>query len=306
MDEVVVETRYGPIQGMQEGPLQVFRGIPFAKPPIGPLRLRPPEPPEPWSGIRDATAFGPSPMQASSPFIRITSTSEDCLYLNVWTPRADDARRPVMVYIYGGRFISGSASEPQYNGSAFAQDGDLVVVTLNYRLGALGFLYLGDLLGEDYADSGNCGLLDIIAALQWVREHIADFGGDPSQVTIMGQSSGAMCVATLLAMPAVRGLFGRALLESGAGQTTRDTKTATRTTRRFLSMLKVVPNEARTLLESSCRRDDRSSVQGIRWRSDSVRFRPCGGWLFAAPVSAGCYPRGKGSSGPSSHWNKSG
>ncbi|MBV9228843.1 MAG: carboxylesterase/lipase family protein [Chloroflexi bacterium] len=246
METVVVKTRAGKVMGVQEGLLQIFKGIPFARPPVGPLRFRAPQPVEPWSGVRPAIEFGASSVQDTTSSQLSGSTAEDCLYLNVWTPRADTALRPVMVYIHGGSFMYGSGS--QFDGSFFATRGEVVTVTCNYRLGALGFLYLGELLGEDYITSGNNALLDIIAALQWVHENIASFGGDPSQVTIMGESAGAMCVATLLAMPAAQGLFARAILESGAGQTTRDVQSAARTTQRFLEAVSIPPDKADALL----------------------------------------------------------
>jgi para-nitrobenzyl esterase len=152
--------------------------------------------------------------------------SEDCLYLNVWTPAADDARRPVMVWIHGGAFTSGSGGVPWYHGTRFAQWGT-VVVTLNYRLGPFGFLHLGDLGGEAFAGSGNAGILDQVAALRWVHDNIAAFGGDPDNVTVFGESAGAMSVGTLLGMPAARGLFAKAILQSGAASHARDADVAT-------------------------------------------------------------------------------
>jgi para-nitrobenzyl esterase len=142
--------------------------------------------------------------------------SEDCLYLNIWSPGAEGEKRPVMVYIHGGAFTLGSASDPWYDGTSFAANHNIVVVSLNYRLGILGFVYLKDLAGADTSYTGNCGLLDQIAALEWVRENIAAFGGDPDQVTVMGESAGAMSIGALLGMPAAKGLFQRAILQSGA------------------------------------------------------------------------------------------
>src|SRR4051812_48750437 len=161
-------------------------------------------------------------MQADSPLEgmlgggTVPAQSEDCLYLNVWTPAADDRRRPVMVWIHGGAFTSGSGATEWYDGTSFATRGDVVVVTINYRLGALGFLHLGELLGPEYESSGNCGLLDQVAALGWVRDNIAAFGGNPDDVTIFGESAGSMSVASLLGTPSARGLFRRAILESGS------------------------------------------------------------------------------------------
>jgi para-nitrobenzyl esterase len=247
MQTTLVETRQGTVQGVQQDAIQVFKGIPFAQPPVGEWRFREPQPPTSWPGIRAATAFGASPIQNSNLVLEVGPMAEDCLYLNVWTPQADTARRPVMVYIYGGSFVSGSSSQAVYNGSAFANDGDIVVVTLNYRVGALGFLYLKEALGERYATSGNNGLLDIIAALRWVHENIASFGGDPAQVTLMGESAGAMSVATLMSMPTARELFTRAIMESGAGQTARDAASAAMITQRLLADARLAATTLPTL-----------------------------------------------------------
>ncbi len=214
----LVKTTYGQVQGAEQGAISVWKGIPFAASPAGDHRFLSPLPPQPWSDTLDATQFGPISIQSTAAIGDAPTTqnlSEDCLTLNIWSPAADEKKRPVMVYIHGGAFISGSGSEPLYDGTSFAEKHDIVVVTCNYRLGLLGFLYLGDIAGEAYAQ-GNVALLDQIAALQWVRENIAAFGGDPDNVTIMGESAGAMSVGELVAMPAAKGLFHRAILESGA------------------------------------------------------------------------------------------
>jgi len=215
--QVVVETRAGTVRGAVRDGIATWRGIPYAHPP----RFRPPEPIA-WAGERDATSFAPVAMQSRDPRTAMMSgitdnvaMAEDCLALNIYSPAADGARRPVMVWIHGGAFYMGSGSQPLYNGTSFAKLHDIVVVTLNYRLGVFGLLYLGDRLGDDYA-AGNVALLDQLAALRWVRDHIAAFGGDPDAITVMGESAGAVSVANLLAMPAARGLFHRAILQSGA------------------------------------------------------------------------------------------
>jgi para-nitrobenzyl esterase len=218
--DVLVETRRGRVRGLAEGGLAVFRGIPYARPPIGPRRFAPPEPPESWTGTRDATRFGPSASQNGALIGPIMSlgigrTSEDCLYLNVWTPAADRRRRPVLVWIHGGAFVLGAGSQMLYDGASLARRGDVVVVTINYRLGAFGFLRLRDRFGQRLPAGGNEGLLDQLAALAWVRDEIEAFGGDPGQVTIFGESAGAMSCATLLGLPSARGLFHRAILQSG-------------------------------------------------------------------------------------------
>ena len=229
----------------------MFRGLPFARPPVGPLRFGPPEPPEPWSGVRDAARFGPSAAQNGAlvgPLMSlgINRTGEDCLYLNVWTPGADRGRRPVLVWIHGGAFILGSGSQMLYDGATLARRGDVVVVTINYRLGALGFLRLRDRFGERLPATGNEGLLDQVAALEWVRDEIAAFGGDPGNVTIFGESAGAMSCATLLGVPRARGLFHRAILQSGAANYLWPRDTAARLADRLLADLAVgSPEELR-------------------------------------------------------------
>lgn len=219
MSTTLVETTSGKVQGFEQRAITVWKGIPFAHPPIARHRFLPPQPLHPWSGVLDATQFRPASLQSArlenASAVTGLSTSEDCLALNIWSPGADHERRPVMVYIHGGGFVIGSASDPLFDGTSFATQHDLVVVTCTYRLGLPGFLYLGDLAGHAYAQ-GNAALLDQIAALQWVRDNIAAFGGDPNQVTLMGESAGAMSIGNLLAMPAARGLFQGAILESGA------------------------------------------------------------------------------------------
>ena len=208
---VIVETRHGKVSGERLSSHDRFRGIPYAAPPVGGLRFRAPQPVAAWFGVREATAFGRAAPQNPSflPGMEAGDQSEDCLYLNVYTPRADGARRPVLVWIHGGGFTGGSGGQALYDGGRLAARGDVVVVTLNYRLGALGYTHLP---GVD----ANLGQQDQIAALRFVRDNIAAFGGDPSQVTIFGESAGGMAVSTLLAMPAARGLFRGAIAQSGA------------------------------------------------------------------------------------------
>ena len=196
----------------------MFRGIPFAAPPVGPLRFKPPQPAEPWSGVRDGSRFGAMAPQGVGSLESMLGAgnfeqSEDCLFLNVATPAADDGRRPVMVWIHGGGFETGAGSIPWYHGTRLARRDDVVVVSINYRLGALGFTHLAA-LGEGYASAGNAGILDQIAALEWVQDNIAAFGGDPGNVTIFGESAGGMSVGTLLGTPAAAGLFHRAIAQS--------------------------------------------------------------------------------------------
>ncbi len=242
MSSTVVETQYGKVQGTISGPIFVWKGIPFAQPPLGDLRFRAPQAPSPWAGVRDATTFGLASAQSGRMMQRLFSATpepsgEDCLYLNIWSPGADDKRRPVLFWIHGGAFTMGSGSTPWYDGTAFATNGDVVVVTINYRLGALGFLHLADIDGKDKDLSSNCGLLDQVAALEWVRDNIAAFGGDPANVTVFGESAGAMSIGTLLAMPAAKGLFQKAILQSGASHTVLDKVRATRIANKLMDIL---------------------------------------------------------------------
>ena len=226
--QVALRVTGGQISGTAtaDGALRVYRGIPFAAPPVGELRWKAPQPVVPWTGVRKCEGFGPSPMQGSpSPFgpwsaeylIPKEPISEDCLYLNVWTG-AKNARekRPVLVWIYGGGFNSGGAGVPIYDGEATARKG-IVFVSFNYRVGPFGFLAHPELTKESGRNaSGNYGLMDQIAALQWVKANIAQFGGDPANVTIAGQSAGSMSVNCLVASPLAKGLFNKAIAESGA------------------------------------------------------------------------------------------
>jgi para-nitrobenzyl esterase len=223
-----IATKGGKVAGVVNGDGSVtsFKGIPFAAPPVGKLRWRAPQPAAPWSGILKADHFGASCMQGpNTPFgpwtreyMYVTPASEDCLYLNVWTPHVSSAAHlPVLVYIYGGGFTSGSGDVPVYDGEALAKTG-MVVVTFNYRVGALGFLALPALTAEsEHHASGDYGLMDQIAALHWVKDNIGGFGGDPSRVAVAGQSAGAMSVADLLASPLAKGLFHAAIADSGIG-----------------------------------------------------------------------------------------
>jgi para-nitrobenzyl esterase len=249
MSSPTTVTRNGPVAGRVKHDVALFAGIPYAAPPIGARRFRPPAPVEPWSEPLDATGFGPVAWQAGRLLGGLLGTasmdmSEDCLRLNVQTPAIDDARRPVMVWIHGGGFTSGTGATPWYNGTSFAARGDVVVVSLNYRLGALGFLHLADIGGADHVSSGLLGILDQVAALQWVRDNIAAFGGDPDNVTIFGESAGAMSVGTLLGLPAAHGLFHKAIAQSGATANVLPPATAAEVTATFLSAFGTTDLEA--------------------------------------------------------------
>jgi para-nitrobenzyl esterase len=205
----------GSLSGGRESGVFVFRGVPYAAPPLGARRFRSPSAVEPWTGVRDATCNGPVPPQPRSRLADVMGDfplemGEDCLTLTIWTPEIDAKKRPVLVWFHGGAFSSGAGSLKCYSGAKLARRGDLVVVGVNYRLGALGYLYAPGV------SDGNLGLLDQLAALRWVRDNIASFGGDPSAVTLCGQSAGAMSALILLTMPEADGLFARAILQSPA------------------------------------------------------------------------------------------
>lgn len=228
----MVETRYGAVSGFALNGVHVFKGIPYGASTAGAGRFMPPKPPQPWAGVREATALGPSAPAAfgtaadamGNPDIMAmfegaaesVPSSEDCLVLNVWTPATDNTKRPVMVWCHGGGFFAGSGGGKWNDGATLAGYGDVVVVSLNHRLNILGYLYLGELAPERYPDSGNAGMLDIVAALEWVRDNIAAFGGDAGNVTVFGQSGGGFKISMLMAMPAAKGLFHKAILQSGS------------------------------------------------------------------------------------------
>jgi para-nitrobenzyl esterase len=222
--QVVVKTQHGSVEGLISPSLLIFKGIPFAQPPIGDLRWRAPQENKPWKGIKKCTSFSPSPFQDepkpfycwSKEFIaQPESLSEDCLYLNIWAPKTKAKKLPVMVWIYGGGFMSGSSNCDIYDGSEMAKKG-VIFVSINYRVGVFGFMAHPELSKESNSNSsGNYGILDQIAALKWVQQNISAFNGNPENVTILGQSAGAFSVNTLIATPLAKGLFHKAILQSG-------------------------------------------------------------------------------------------
>jgi para-nitrobenzyl esterase len=230
----VAKTGAGKLCGARDGATLVFKAICYGEA----MRFMPPHKPKPWRGVREALAYGPSSPQTRP---SETRTSEDCLFLNVWTPALrDGGKRAVMVYLHGGAYSNGSGSAPITDGAALCRRGNVVVVTLNHRLNAFGYLYLGMLDGR-YADSGNAGQLDLVLALEWVKENIAEFGGDPDCVTVFGQSGGGAKIATLMAMPAAKGLFQRAATMSGQQTTASGPLHATQRAEAYLKALGVSP-----------------------------------------------------------------
>lgn len=258
MAHVEVETNCGKVRGSVEQGINVFKGIPYAEPPEGERRFAAPAKMQPWTGVRDALAFGNRSMQDENAFAMppamiklfrqgdLEPMSENCLVLNVWTPTVNDGRkRPVMFWCHGGAFISGSGDSPWYDGANLARKGDIVVVTINHRLGALGYLHLGEFPGSaEFEASGNAGMLDIVAALEWVHDNIAAFGGDAGNVTIFGESGGGAKVSVLLAMPSAHGLFHKAIIQSGPAVEMASRDDATETARQVLAELGLDANKA--------------------------------------------------------------
>jgi para-nitrobenzyl esterase len=250
----IVATIAGQVQAIEKGGVLQYRGIPFARA----NRFQAPLDPSPWDGVRVCDSFAPvAPQGASAMVEMLGSTADaydegDCLALNVFTPAIDDRRRPVMVWIHGGAFLMGSGSSPWYNGSFLARRGDVVVVTINYRLGVFGYLHLADHLDDEaFAGSGNNGVRDQIAALRWVRDNISAFGGDPDRVTIFGESAGGMSVGTLLGNPAAAGLFRGAIPQSGAASHVLSTDQASAQASRLLEELGLTTAGADGLLSMS-------------------------------------------------------
>lgn len=255
---VEVDTARGRLRGRRAEDCCSFRAVPYAEPPVGAARFRPPEPFEPWAGTRDALEFGAIAPQLPSVLDHYFGTSasaasEDCLTLNVWTSACDDQRRPVLVWIHGGAFVTGTAATPWYSGRRFARSG-CVLVSINYRLGALGFTHLADLAGERFAASGNLGVLDQVAALAWVRENIAALGGDPGNVTVFGESAGGASIVALLATPSARGLFARAVVQSASFTQLRTRERATDAATELLGELGLAPEQAGEIVDMPAER----------------------------------------------------
>jgi para-nitrobenzyl esterase len=253
-DNCVAETGYGPVLGTDDGRVRAWKGIRYAAPPVGDLRFRAPEPPERWTEIADATSFRPVCPQPGIPNVPLdlgAPQSEDCLSLNIWessTTRPGD-RKPVMVWLHGGAYVLGSGSQPLYDGRRLAGSDDVVVVTVNYRIGALGFLDLSSFNTSRHRFDSNIGLRDVLAALGWVRDNIAAFGGDPERVTLFGESAGAGIVTTLLAVRAAAGLFAGAIAQSSPATSVYDRDRARRVTVAVLEKLGVAPSDAERLRE---------------------------------------------------------
>lgn len=257
---VIAKTTYGQLRGAVQDGLNIFKGVPYAGSPAGENRFKAPPKLKAWGGVRDALTYGPQAMQNPDPAWpkewKLAGASEDCLFLNVWTPGLRDGkRRPIMFYSHGGGFASGNGGAdpfPQnisHDGASLAKSYDVVVVTHNHRLNLFGYIYLGDLLGEEYAASGAAGMLDIAAALAWIRENAETFGGDPNNIMIWGESGGGAKTCALVALPAAKGNFHKASIESGAALRMRTKEAATEATLATLSRLGLDKSRARELLK---------------------------------------------------------
>ncbi|MGD1252838.1 carboxylesterase/lipase family protein [Mycobacterium seoulense] len=243
-DSLVVDTVYGPVRGADLGTVRAWKGVRYAAPPVGALRFRAPQPPERWTRVADATRYGPAcpqPVFPNMPLDLGAPQGEDCLRTNVWASSGTQPgdRKPVMVWLHGGAYVLGSGSQALYDGRRLVSGGDVVVVTVNYRVGALGFMDLSSFTTSRRRFDSNVGLRDVLAALAWVRDNIAAFGGDPRNVTLFGESAGAGIVTTLLACPAAEGLFARAIAQSSPATSVYDRRRAQRVAETVLERLDV-------------------------------------------------------------------
>jgi para-nitrobenzyl esterase len=248
----IVVTKSGKIEGKYENDLYIFKGIPYAEPPVGELRWLPPQPIKKWDGIREAKEFGaiaPQTVMPMGPFGQMPQPpqSEDCLFLNIWTPGLDNSRRPVMVWIHGGAFTLGSGADPSYDTGVLPKRGNIVMVSINYRLGMLGFLRLIDVTGGKIPATGNEGMMDQVLALKWVKDNIAAFGGGPDNITVFGESAGGMSIDTLMAMPSAKGLFHKGILESGSGDDAISLEDANVNSRIFLEAASIKEDDVKAL-----------------------------------------------------------
>ncbi|OAK53714.1 carboxylesterase/lipase family protein [Rhodococcoides kyotonense] len=252
-----VDTAYGEAIGYRDGDVFAWKGIPYAAAPEGHLRFRAPRPPQPWTEPRECRSFGaiaPQSRNGPVPIDQAIPMSEDCLSLNIWAPEPDGAPRPVMVWIHGGAYSIGSSAQSVYDGRNLAELGDLVVVTINYRLGAFGFLDLSSFTTRDAVFETNLGLRDQIAALEWVQQCIAAFGGDPERVTVFGESSGGASITTLMTSPKADGLFSQAIVQSAPSTSVYGPERAAVVASRFLELIDVTPDRIDELLSMDFRK----------------------------------------------------
>ena len=291
VDNPVVQTSYGPVRGSDDGRVKAWKGVRYAAPPVGELRWRAPRPPEPWTDVADATRFGtacPQPTDPGVPLDLGAPEGEDCLTLNIWASSDTEPGegKPVMVWVHGGAYIFGSASQPLYDGGVLAAGGDVVVVSLNYRLGALGFLDLSSFNSTAQRFDSNIGLRDVLAGLRWVRRNIAAFGGDPNRVTLFGESAGGGIVTTLLTTPAAEGLFSAAIAQSSPATSVYDSTRARRVAEMILDKLNVEPSQIGRLRDVPAQ----AIVAASKDVFDEVPLRTPGTLAFAPIVDGDLVP----------------
>jgi len=280
--QAIVATKSGKLEGSFEDGLYVFKGIPFAEPPVGKLRWLPPHPVKKWSGVRPATKYGamapqnamPIPMP-NAPAFGTTAQDEDCLTLNIWTPGLDNARRPVLFWIHGGAFIIGSGCESFLEFGTLPRRGDIVLVSINYRLGAFGFLNLDKITGGKIPATGSEGLLDQVTALDWVVDNIRAFGGDPDNITISGFSAGGMSTGDLLGMPLAHGKFHKAINRSGSANVVGTVESAVKISEKFLKILNLTGGDVDALRRLTTKQllDAQQALQ-IKLRESEQRLTP--------------------------------
>ncbi len=289
---LTITTKQGLLLGTTESDVRVWRGVRYAKAPVNELRYKLPQPPNNWEGITNATEFGNISPQPKNDMGGDGVQNEDCLFLNIWSPKVSETKKPVMFWIHGGGFVMGSGSSDMYNGTKLSKNGDVVVVTINYRLGPLGFLFLDEFNTTSTHFESNLGLHDQTAALKWVKENISAFGGDPDNITLFGESAGANSVLSLLTSPYAKGLFQKTIVQSAAGISVISKEKAAQQTREFFNFLNISPAEISKLntisVDTLLAASERYFRQKVKDKDDVLFFVPVAGtdFLPLTPIEA--------------------